>query len=112
MVIDSGSRSGASFADSIAIPVTQVTPTPGVTTKPAGLASLAKSRFRYLAGVPSIALATPSEPGLFAEEAMIASLGWRTFFCAWAVPAKVAHIRNATAGQLRPIFLNNVSFIG
>src|SRR6266496_1802291 len=79
MVIDFGSRSVASLADSMLMPWIRVAPAEGVTMKPAGFASLAKSRFRYLAGVPSIALATPSDPGLFAEDAIIPSLGWRTF---------------------------------
>ncbi len=37
------------------------------------------SKFRYFAVVPSMALATPSEPGLLADEAMILSLGCTTF---------------------------------
>src|SRR2546430_8479607 len=70
-----GSRSGASLADSMVMPVTRVLPIDGVTTNPEGLASLAESRFRYFAWVLSMAFATASEPGLLAEEAMIGSPG-------------------------------------
>src|SRR5438045_6996146 len=73
-----GSRSGASLADVIVMPVTRVLPMEGETTNPEGLASLAKSRFKYFACVLSIALATPSEPGLLDEEAMTGSPGWVT----------------------------------
>jgi hypothetical protein len=60
----------------MAMPVNHVTPTEGVTAKPAGLrAGVLKSKFKYLFGVPSIALATPSVPGLLVEEAIIGSPG-------------------------------------
>src|SRR5438067_2422147 len=72
-IIVFGSRSGASFADSIARPVTATAPMDGVTTKPEGLALFAESKFRYFAWVLSMALATPSDPGLFEEEGMIGS---------------------------------------
>src|SRR5438876_67283 len=66
------------------MPVTRVTPTEGVTTKPEGLIGSGRreSKFRYLVVLPSIALATPSELGLLADDAMIASPGCSTFFCA------------------------------
>jgi hypothetical protein len=59
------------------MPVTRVAPTFGETTKPEGLmgSGLRLSKFRYLVGLPSIALATPSEPGLFEDEAMRGSPG-------------------------------------
>src|SRR5215471_5035939 len=75
-----GSRSVASLADCIPIPVMTEAPTEGVTIKPASLASLAESKFKYLAWVPSMALATPSDPGLFDEEAITGSPGCATFF--------------------------------
>src|SRR5690349_12664730 len=74
-VISLASRSGASLAVCIAIPQTQVTPKEGDTTNPAVLASLAMSKFRYFEVVPSMALATPSEGGLLADEAVIGSPG-------------------------------------
>src|SRR5437899_1335330 len=77
-VISLASRSGASLAVSMAMPQTQVTPSEGETTKPAVLVSLAMSKFKYFAVVPSIAFATPSDAGLFAEEAIIGSPGWQT----------------------------------
>ncbi len=77
MVISEGSRSGESLADSMAIPVIQVTPTEGETMNPV-IPFVPASKFRYFAVVPSMALATPSEPGLFAEEAMMGSPGWQT----------------------------------
>ena len=61
------------------IPLITVWPTDGVTTKPVTLALLAPSKLRYLFFVPSIALATPSDPGLLDEEAMTGSPGWITF---------------------------------
>src|SRR5207237_10130598 len=70
-----GSRSGASLADSMIIPVTRVLPIDGVTTNPEDLASLAESRFKYFASVLSMALATPSEPGLLDDEAITGSQG-------------------------------------
>jgi hypothetical protein len=48
------------------IPVIVVEPIPGVTTKPEGLLLL-PSKFKYFVGCPSIAFATPSDPGLLAE---------------------------------------------
>src|SRR2546429_3873230 len=80
-----GSRSGASLADSMVMLVTRVIPTDGVTTNPEALASLAESRFKYFAWLLSMAFATPSEPGLLEEEAMIGSLGCVTSVCAYAV---------------------------
>src|SRR6266478_3838677 len=70
-----GSRSGASLADVMVKPVTRLLPIDGVTTNPEGMASLAESRFKYFAWVLSMALATPSEPGLLDEEAMTGSPG-------------------------------------
>src|SRR5438128_10279949 len=70
-----GSRCGASLADSMLMPMTVVAPMDGVTAKPEGLASFAESKFKYLACVLSIALATPSEPGLLDEEAKMWSPG-------------------------------------
>src|SRR5437762_1303025 len=75
-----GSRSGASLADVMVMPMTTVPPIEGVTTNPAGTASLAKSRFKYFAWVLSMALATPSEPGLLDEEATTGSPGCVTSF--------------------------------
>ena len=77
-----GSRSGASLADSMVMPVRRVIPTDGVTTSPEGLASLAESRFKYFAWVLSTAFATPSEPGLLEEDAMTGSPGCVTSLCA------------------------------
>ena len=48
--------------------------------KPQG--PVAPSKFRYLASVPSMMFATPSELGLLVEEAVILSVGWTTFFIA------------------------------
>src|SRR5207302_10186054 len=76
-----GSRSGASLADVMVMPMTTVAPIEGVTTNPEGLASLAESRFKYFAWVLSMALATPSEPGLLDEEAMTESPGCVTSGC-------------------------------
>src|SRR3954469_10574132 len=72
-----GSRSCSSFADWMRIPVTHVTPTEGLTMKPEGLMGSGRreSKFRYLVVLPSIALATPSEPGPFDDDAMIGSPG-------------------------------------
>src|SRR5207249_9455071 len=74
-----GSRSGASLADSMVMPVTRVAPTEGVTMNPAGLgppgASASKSKFKYFAWVLSITFATPSVPGLLDEDAMTGSPG-------------------------------------
>ena len=52
-------------------PETMVSPTPGVTVKPV----LSLSKFRYLVGWLSMALATPSEPGLLLEDATMGSPG-------------------------------------
>jgi hypothetical protein len=68
------SRSGASFAVCIERPVTSVLPKDGETINPDGLLLL-PSKLRYFVGFPSIAFATPSDPGLFAEEAMTGSPG-------------------------------------
>ena len=73
------SLSGASFAVCMDTPVIVVAPIPGVTTKPEG-ALFAPSKFKYFVGCPSIALATPSEPGLLAELANTASPGDVTSF--------------------------------
>src|SRR5207247_3606303 len=76
-----GSRSGASLADFMVMPMTRVTPTDGETTNPeGGLLGFRVSKFKYFASVLSMALATPSEPGLLDEEAMIGSPGWVTSF--------------------------------
>src|SRR5439155_14372619 len=64
-------RSGASFAEVRVRPLTMVSPTPGVTVKPV----LLISKLRYLFCVLSIALATPSEPGLLFEVGTIGSPG-------------------------------------
>src|SRR5439155_18056341 len=68
---DAGSRSGASLAEVRVRPLTMVEPAVGVTVKPV----LLMSKFRYLFWVLSIALATPSEPGLLFEVATIGSPG-------------------------------------
>src|SRR4029434_2314831 len=74
-----GSRTGASLADCIVMPVTRLRPIEGLTTNPdgmfGGVLSVAVSKFKYFACVLSIALATPSEPGLFDDEAMTGSPG-------------------------------------
>ena len=46
-----------------------------------------------------MAFATPSEPGLLAEEAMIGSPGCTTFFCAWA-KGEIATINARTASLI------------
>src|SRR5882672_6243170 len=76
-----GSRSGASLADVIVIPITRVTPTEGETANPdGGLFGFRVSKFKYFAWVLSMAFATPSEPGLLDEDAKIGSPGWVTSF--------------------------------
>ena len=77
-----GSRSGASLADWMVMPVTVVAPTRGLTAKPEGLtgAGVRLSKLRYLVGLPSMTLATPSDPGLFDDEAKTGSPGWVTSF--------------------------------
>src|SRR5256885_7447642 len=92
-----GSRSGASLADSMVMPVTRVIPTDGVTTNPEGLASLAESRFKYFASVLSMALATPSEPGLLDDEAMIGSPGCVTSLCAYVVLLRTTNCRQTSS---------------
>ena len=62
------------------MPVTTVRPMEGETSKPEGLPPVRVSKFRYFVGLPSMALATASEPGLLAEEATIGSPGWVTSF--------------------------------
>ena len=52
--------------------------------KPAG-ALVPESKFKYFVGLPSIALATPSDPGLLADEAIIGSPGCVTSLCACAL---------------------------
>src|SRR6187431_2716245 len=74
-----GSRSGASLADVTVTPVTRLAPIEGCTANPVGvLAGVRWSKFRYFACVLSMALATPSEPGLLEEEATMGSPGWVT----------------------------------
>src|SRR3989442_3020685 len=68
-VTEVGSRSGASLAEVSVRPLTRVKPATGLTVKPV----FTISKFRYLFGVSSIALATPPEPGLFAD---LAPIGW------------------------------------
>jgi len=41
---------------------------------------LLQSRFNYFVGLPSMALATPSDPGLFADDAINGSPGWATLW--------------------------------
>src|SRR6185503_12954247 len=53
------------------MPLRIVPPTRGATVKPV----LSRSKFKYLVGWLSMALATPSEPGLLLEEATIGSPG-------------------------------------
>src|SRR5439155_1619241 len=66
---------------------TTVRPTPGVTVKPV----LLMSKLRYLFWVLSIALATPSEPGLLLEVGTIVSPGWVTSeSCAYTDPLKAS----------------------
>src|SRR6267143_1751294 len=95
-----GSRSAASFADWMVMPMTRVTPTEGETTNPEGLASLAESRFKYFACVLSMALATPSEPGLLDDEAMIGSPGCVTSVCAYAVLLATANSKQASSPKV------------
>ena len=66
-----GSRSGPSFADLRDIPMTSVNPTEGVTVKPVS----DMSKLRYLVSALSMALVTPSDPGLLSELAMMVSPG-------------------------------------
>src|SRR5262245_3897379 len=62
-------------------------PALGVTVKPV----LSLSKFRYLLGWLSTALATPSEPGLWLDVATIGSPGCVTSDnCAWSRPAASA----------------------
>ena len=96
-----GSRSGPSLADSIVIPVTRVTPMEGETTNPEGLIGsvvFRESKLRYLVGLPSMTLATPSEPGLLDDDAMIGSPG-----CVTSCWAKAGHAA-ASASAKRPFF--------
>ena len=86
------SRSGASFAVCIERPVTRVLPIEGVTIKPDGWLFF-PSKFKYFVGFPSIALATPSDPGLFADEAITGSPGCTTL---WDNAAE-AKVRSAKA---------------
>ena len=66
-----GSRSGPSFAEVKERPLTIVKPTDGLTVKPV----LTISKLRYLVSALSIALVTPSEPGLLSEVAVMMSPG-------------------------------------
>src|SRR5438270_20894 len=68
---DVGSRSGESLAEVRVRPVTKVDPTEGVTVNPV----FVMSKFRYFAWVLSMALATPSVPGLLDEVAITGSPG-------------------------------------
>src|SRR5688500_12345950 len=83
-MMTSGSRRGSSFAVCSEIPDTRVNPTPGVTTNPDGenvpmvFPSRPPSKFRYFVVLLSMAFATPSEGGLFAELAKSTSPGWVT----------------------------------
>src|SRR5438552_19189046 len=70
-----GSRSAASLAEVRVSPLTTVEPAPGVTVKPVGMALFAPSKLRYLFAALSIALATPSEPGLLLELGTMGSPG-------------------------------------
>ena len=67
-----GSRSGASLAEVRLMHWTTLRPTLGVTVKPV----FTLSKFRYFVGPLSMALATPSEPGLLLEVGTIGSPGW------------------------------------
>src|SRR5262245_1333448 len=79
MVTVLGSRSAASLADWIVMPITVAAPMAGLTANPAGFgpagASLSRSKFKYFAWVLSMAFATPSEPGLLDDDAIIGSPG-------------------------------------
>ena len=74
-----GSRSAASLADWIVMPMTADAPMLGLTANPAGFgppaASASRSKFKYFACVLSITFATPSDPGLLDEEATTGSPG-------------------------------------
>src|SRR5205809_8101133 len=70
----------ASLADCIEMPVTSVRPTEGLTANPDGENPLTApsrplSKFRYFVVLLSMALATPSEPGLLGDEAKMGSPG-------------------------------------
>ena len=64
------------------------------------MASLAESRFKYFASVLSMALATPSEPGLLDDEAMIGSPGCVTSVCAYAVLLATANSKQASSPKV------------
>jgi hypothetical protein len=66
--------------------VTSVLPKAGETINPEGF-PFAPSKLRYFVGFPSIAFATPSDPGLFAEEAITGSPGCATL---WAYVTELA----------------------
>src|SRR5947208_3408656 len=96
-----GSRSGASLADFMVMPVTRLGPIEGDTAKPdGGLLGFRVSKFRYFASVLSMALATPSEPGLLDEEAMIGSPGCVTSVCAYAVLLATANSKQASSPKV------------
>src|SRR2546421_3083318 len=86
------------------MPMTRVTPTDGDTANPdgafGGTLSVAVSRFKYFAWVLSMAFATPSEPGLLEEEAMIGSLGCVTSVCAYAVLLTTASGKQASSPKI------------
>src|SRR5678815_5655628 len=113
--MSAGSGTGASLAVSIEIPVTQVAPTEGVTIKPAVLTFPFMSKLRYFAWVPSMAFATASVAGLLADEAIIGSFGWTTFFCAYcpyATPVSSAGKAMAKPSHFPDVFLGEVFLIG
>src|SRR5207249_5032609 len=74
-----GSRSGASLADFMVMPMTVLAPIDGVVANPdGGLLGFRVSKFRYFASVLSMALATPSEPGLLGAEEQTSPLDSRS----------------------------------
>src|SRR5438309_11781737 len=68
---EAGSRSGASLAEVNVRHCTTLRPTRGVTVEPV----VSLSKLRYFVGWLSMALATPSEPGVLLDVATIGSPG-------------------------------------
>jgi hypothetical protein len=91
----------------MAIPDTIVGPTDGVTMKPQG--PVAPSKFRYLAVVPEMTFATPSEEGVLRDDPIIWSVGCTTFFMGWAFATSERN--GASAGSSHKHFLR-VNFGG
>src|SRR5688572_10566659 len=99
-----GSRSAASLAERTLMPMTVEAPMEGVTTNPeGGLFGFRVSKLRYLVCWLSIALATPSEPGLFEDEGRIVSPG-----CVTSTGAPVPSSSTSATCIQHPLFVDTV----